>query len=519
MIKNMKLKRMVSCFLAAVIGASMLSGCGEKQKENADGTVTLKWMAAGQGMQQDSQKVWDKFNEKLKEYLPGVQVQFDPITFTDFAEKWQLSCAAGEEADIVWTGYAFSIPDQVNKGAYMELDDLLNEDAPELKAEIPDWAWKLGSYKGKVYVVPIMQQYAAKSALMAPKALTDKYMNKEKVVEANKTGLGTTQEGFDSIAEYLEVLKKDGKIGKGIYPSNIAACRHSTTDGAFWDSPVANVFVKKNEDGSFSVYNDCDMPGVKLTYKNMADWYTKGYIMSDILTVKDINSYVGKEDGIVLSTTQVLKGEQERKSKQYGIDIDLIETGNSNYKLLAGACKTGLAIPRTSKHPKEAMQLLQLLNTEKGKELYNMLVYGLEGEHYEKVGENRIKTFDYSGSSPKSTSKYGVDKWCVGNTYYAYETTDVPEGWNTYIKEVNEEAAGNVSPLMGFSFDITPVKVELAQIQAIKDQYETVLINGAKGADWEAYFNEYVEKLNTAGQDKLKKEVEKQLNEWTGETK
>lgn len=511
----MKLRKVISLLLAATIGVSMISGCAKNGGEGSE-NVTLKWIMAGQGMQQDSQKVWDLFNEKLQAYMPGVTVEFDPVTFADFAEKWQLACAAGEEADLVWTGYAFSIPDQVQKGAYMPMGELLDEYAPDLKAELPQWAWDLGSYNGEIYVMPIMQQFASSAALMAPKALTDKYMNRDRVVAANSVSdFGTTQEGYDAIEEYLANLKADGKIGRGIYPNYITQVRHSTTDGAIWDQPVTNTFCKMGDDGKFVVFNDCDMPGVKLAYKNMADWYEKGYIISDILTKDDMDSYVGKEDGVVLTTTQVLKGEQERKSEQYGMEIDLIPMqAETKYRILNGGCKTGIAIPQTSQHPKEAIQLLELLNTEKGKELLNLLIYGIEGEHYEVVGENRIKTFDYSGSSPKSNSKYGIDKWAVGNTYYSYETEDVPEGWNSYIKELNEEAAQNVSPIMGFSFDSDPVKVELAQIQAIKGQYEPVLKNGAKGADWESYFNEMVEKLDNAGQEKVRLEVEKQLDEW-----
>lgn len=511
----MKKKKIVCNILMAAIVVGVISGCDSKSEETNDEQVRLKWIMAGQGMQQDSQKVWNYFNEQLQEYMPGVAVDFEAVSFADYSEKWQLICAAGETADIAWTGYAFSIPDQVAKGAYMKLDDLLDQYAPDLKNEIPQWAWDLGTCNGNIYVLPIMQQYAAKSALMAPKELTDKYMNVEKIQATSKNGFFTSQENYDAVEEYLEALKADGKIGKGIYPNYLASSRHSTNDEYFWDSPVTNVFVYQKEDGTFDAVNDCDMENVKLCFKNMADWYQKGYIIQDILTDKNMDSYFGQPNGIVLTTSQVLEGEEERKTEQYGMPVKLIESGaEKQFKILSGSCKTGLAIPNTSEHPKEAIELLQLLNTPKGKDLLNILIYGIEGEHYEFIGENRIKTFDYSGSSPKSTSKYGVDKWAVGNTYYSYETTDNPEGWNEYIKEVNEEASSNVSPIMGFTFDQEPVKIELAQINAIKSQYEPVLIAGAKGADWEAYFNEYVKKLDTANQDKVRDEVIKQLNEW-----
>ena len=36
------------------------------------------------------------------------------------------------------------------------------------------------------------------------------------------------------------------------------------------------------------------------------------------------------------------------------------------------------------------MQLIGLMNTEKGKDLYNLLVFGIEGEHYTKVNDKEF---------------------------------------------------------------------------------------------------------------------------------
>ena len=65
----------------------------------------------------------------------------------------------------------------------------------------------------------------------------------------------------------------------------------------------------------------------------------------------------------------------------------------------ASASNTAISI--NSKHPERAMQLIGLMNTEKGKDLYNLLVFGIEGEHYTKVNDKEIQPIGYT-SQPTS---------------------------------------------------------------------------------------------------------------------
>ena len=94
----------VKRIIAATAAATMLlSGCGTQPvQDTGDEQVTLKWMLLGPGEQQDSQKVWDKFNEELAKYLPNTKVEFECVTSSDYAEKWKLASASNEDLDIVW---------------------------------------------------------------------------------------------------------------------------------------------------------------------------------------------------------------------------------------------------------------------------------------------------------------------------------------------------------------------------------------------------------------------------------
>lgn len=68
------------------------------------------------------------------------------------------------------------------------------------------------------------------------------------------------------------------------------------------------------------------------------------------------------------------------------------------------------------------------------------------------------------------------------------------------------------SPTMGFRFDNSAVTTELDQINAVIAEYFDTLRLGAKGADWEGYYNEFVEKMNAAGVEKVQNEIQTQFD-------
>ena len=77
-------------------------------------------------------------------------------------------------------------------------------------------------------------------------------------------------------------------------------------------------------------------------------------------------------------------------------------------KAVSGA-ETMTAFNVNSKHPEEAMKLLNLVYTDK--EIYNELLFGIEGEHYKKTGENSVEVID---STKYDFSAYG---WIFGNQF------------------------------------------------------------------------------------------------------
>ena len=153
----------------------------------------------------------------------------------------------------------------------------------------------------------------------------------------------------------------------------------------------------------------------------------------------------------------------------------------------ASASNTAISI--NSKHPERAMQLIGLMNTEKGKDLYNLLVFGIEGEHYTKVNDKEIQPIGYT-SQPTSESPYGQYRFAMGNTFNGYEIymqDKSPIYDNDFIKSVNDKAED--SKLRGFTLDTDPIKMELAQVTAVIGEYKKSLNSGARLILWDCTKN------------------------------
>ncbi len=162
---------------------------------------------------------------------------------------------------------------------------------------------------------------------------------------------------------------------------------------------------------------------------------------------------------------------------------------------------TMTAVSSTSKHPEEAMQLLNLMYTDEA--LFNMLMFGLEDVHYTKVADNRIEPIEGANYT------YGTMAWAYGNQLLAWYLPGQVDG----LWETTEEILNNaeVSLLRGFSFDLTPVQSEIAQIDAVRTEYS---YRDYVATDLAAFESEYTEKLKAAGIETLVAEFQRQVDEW-----
>lgn len=502
-------KVMVLGLAAALL--AVMGGCGKTQDDGSD-KVSLKWVYMGD-MQDDTQKVWDKFNERLAEYLPNTSVEFEAISGADYAEKWKLKLASREAVDIAWTGYVTTYSTEIANGAFMELDELLDEYGQELKAELPDWVWQKAEYDNKIYSVPNYQMMnSLRLGLILNKDQSDKYLSDEleqKIIDTTYSHEFTTAEDYDVIEEYLKILKDNNVLQKGVNPENIAWLGERKGYDQLLSETLP--FVIKKTDTGLKVLNVLEQDSMKVTYQKMHEWFEKGYIRKDIASTTD-EVTVGSDDDYVMN----MHGYYEMKNQDYeGKTLnEYYVPCEPDYFISCSQSNTSTVIPTTAEHPERAMQLINLMNIPKGAELLNLLSYGIENEHYKVIGDNMIDT---SLAVDGNVTKYSANCWVLGNTFNAYETNANPVGWNEYIKnEVNGKAI--ISPAMGFKPDLESIDTYIAQVTTVIDEYGKSLKQGSL-PDWETKYDEMIAKMKTAGSDKIIEELQNQIDEWASASK
>ncbi len=510
------MKRWTAFFMCMVL-VLMTVGCGGNQGEGAGADtsvpVELRWLIAGSNELEDEQLVFDEFNKRLAEYLPNTTVKFETIPFTDYGEKWKLLAASRENYDLVWSGWMLDYPAEVERGSYVELDGLLEQYGQDIKAELPQWLLDRNRIDGKLYSIPNYQMSGIINGIFVKKDVAEKYLDIEAVEKFVAKEKGYTVEDYKIFEDFLSKAKANGEMGKGVaysFYEEMMRCQIGNPGGEIeWMKGGSKCFVNFGDE-SRTVYDIClDLPEAEKYYEITNDWYNKGYMRKDILSVQDKKEDIGKANGNILWSGQCFEGAAEQFKEQYGFEV-LVFPERCAY-IDSSVSSTNTAIAATSKNPERAMMLLNLMNSKKGKDLYNLLVYGIEGVHYNKVSDTRIEWLGEEAPGSNTGNKYGYQTWVLGNTFNAYETQFDIEGWNDYIlNDVNANAEKSV--LMGFTLDTKPIQLELSQYASIMKEYEYLETGAA--ADYKKLLKERNDKLKAAGGEKIKDEIQKQINEW-----
>ena len=152
----------------------------------------------------------------------------------------------------------------------------------------------------------------------------------------------------------------------------------------------------------------------------------------------------------------------------------------------------------------------------------NLLNYGIEGVHYEKVPVSaeekeavKGKPYVYDTKVKLIEEKrkdYSVPYWIQGGLFNTYvQDTEPADKWSTY-KEFNDQAVN--APSFGFDFNSEPVSTEIAGFRNILDEFGPSLFTGS--VEPSEYLPELQKKLEATGLQKVIDEMQKQIDEWKG---
>lgn len=453
--------------------------------------VTLKWYVAGNGPQADTAAVLEEVNKYLTEKL-NCSLEIVETDFGNYDQKMQMVISSQEEFDLCFTAHwSNNFYTNVSRNAFLELDELVDTYAPELKELVPQGGWDACKVNGKLYGVPNMQIWAMTNTIGINKEVAAQY------------GLPAEDSAMtlDELENLLAAYKADHPETYPLALDNQGALAFSTFVMGYDELAGRHIpGVVMLDDETLTVVNQFELPQVKEFYERVYRWSQNGYIRPDASTVTDYKPDMKNGQHIAFFCGTYAPTAQSTYVNMYGCELFRGKLSDS-YLTTSGITATMTAISRTSKHPERAMEFLNLLNTDPY--LYNLITQGIAGKHYEELGDGYIKPIEGSGYAPNAD-------WMYGNQFLAYfkEGQD-PTDW-VVTQELNESATPSVA--MGFVFDSVPVQNEIASVTAVVNEYEAAFSTGVLNPD--EYMSEFLQKLEQAGADVIVAEVQRQLNEW-----
>ena len=465
--------------LTAISLAACGGGSGDKDDAAASDTTTLQMYQIGD-KPDNLDQLMEVANKCIEEKI-GVKVNINYIGWGDYEKKMNVIISSGENYDIA---FANNYVSNAQKGAFADLTELAPKYGKEAYDSLDEAYIKGNLVNGKLYAFPVNGNVFAQQVLTFNKPLLDKY--------------NLSIDGIETYADAEKVLQEFHK--KEPNTAAFAIGQGFKVQGDF-DYPLGNTLpfaVDLNGDKT-KIINQYDNENYIELLRTMHSWYDQGLIPSDAAT--------SNKDYPLEGNTWLMRGETQGPY-DYG---DTILTNAANQELVSKPItvplkSTGQAqmanfvVSNTSKNKEKSVEFLALLNSDP--ELLNGLVWGIEGEAWEKVGDDKVKLLD--GYQPKTH----MSAWNTGNNKILYTQDTITD--EMIAKRDQSIAEAETSPILGFSFNTDSVKTELSNISNVMNQYLDGLNTGT--VDPDETLPKLMDALDKAGYDKVMTEMQKQYD-------
>ncbi len=510
-------KRMVAFAMAATMVAGLMVGCGKQGASttsttgggsNADTKDTkevtkLVWYMSINPVAADTQKVIDKLNEYTRDKI-GVEIDYKVIANPDYKEKMPNLINAGEYFDICFTAnWTTNYLQFAGKDAFMDISDLLPQNAKETWDFIPQAVWNAVRVDGKIYGVPSYKEMGWQGGIVYNSDMAKAW--------------GIDMSSVKTLKDYTKVLetvaakaKEENKNVVGVSGLTNAwpmAAPYESLTG----TPTLPAAAAVPEFGNYK-----DMAGKKAFNQyasqeymdyctTVHEWNKAGYLGGDPV---NYDSDIANRDndfnnGALFSYfIQYAPGAAESMSASSGHGVGFAPLMNPLFETRS-AMGGLLAISSASKHADKALQFINLLNTDKY--VGTLIRHGIEGEHHSTVGDDQVdKTM---GGKLKDNGYDYTYGWQFGTPFNQKWDVSYPKNIAELFEAYNKSAV--VSPNNGFTFNGVPVETQVAAITNVIAEYAPSLETGS--VDPTEYIPKFLEALKANGSEALLEEVTKQL--------
>lgn len=483
-----------------VVGSTETTSASASETKEHLKEVTLKFFFRGDDRPAKADVLQELYNV-TKDRL-NAKFEFNFIPGADYQNKLIMMQAAGDNYDASFTADWNVYPTMVNKGAYLPLNDLLPKYAPTTYKEYQD-AGMINpiSVNGQIMALPWTIVKTSKPVFAYRKDIVKKYNISEADV--------STIEGIDKLL--MDVAKAN--IGLIPFDLNISG------GGARGD--IVALLMSKYEYidiGWHSMYMDINDPShtvmpleqtplFKEAVTLAKKWYDAGVISKDALTNKVGQLYVNGKAFSNKNTAQMLYEVIPFTDKV--AENAAVEIYPNNKAAKDSPLNNAMAINKYAANPERALMFFELVNTDQ--KVYDTLLYGIKDKTYT-VDSNGIIGFapgeDASKPLWQGWANYGFwrDKFQKPT---ALISTEALKNEKAYAMRPNII----VSPIAGLVPNSDNIKTEIAKRDQLLEEQGKLLLTGiVTDNEIDKAINDYIQKQNDAGLDKILKDVQAQVD-------
>ena len=357
------MKKILSLVLALCLALCMLSFVSAEEE-----VPTVKIITLGNGQPENYEAWITKLNEYVVEKI-GAKLEVECIGWGDWGSRRSVIINTNEAYDVIF-GDSGNLRQDVAVGAYLDITDLLAENAPGLVDLIPGGYWDACRVNGRIYGVPTYKD----------SSITQYFVWDVEVLK--ELGLEEEAANCHTIEDATPILQKikDAK-GEASFPV--------TKDGVSQIPFIFDAFGAGLR-GIGVRYNDKDTKVVKIfeeedimeQLKEVRGWYESGIINADAPNLAEGPTYKAcfLAQGWSLAAKTVWGPNMGKELVAYTFGPTIL----SNDSVLGSVNFVSV----NSKHPDKALAYLNLINTDS--KVRDAFYYGLEGENFTYTENGRV---------------------------------------------------------------------------------------------------------------------------------
>ncbi len=446
------------------------------------------------GAPADTQMVTDAVNEILREKY-NIEVEFQISDSGSYNQTITLALSSGQQVDIMSTLFA-NYSNMVNQGYLMDLeeDGLFQTYGQGIQGVIDQKYIDACRVGGVLYGITNTRDYAVGRGCISVGTEFLDAIGYEAPADAEEI-IPITEEELEDIFARLHAQFPDLEVYR---PADNDLVQQTLVDQIGGN----NFGVLLGNSDELKVVNLFETDEYMNFCKRVYNWNQLGYISKDA-AADTTNVIVLVKEGVLMAYgTGGKPGSKVQESAGADKDMTIFQT-REDYVSSSAVASYPWAIPISTANPEAAMVLMNELYT--NPELVDLIIYGIEGTHYEITEDGFLDA--NAGTSPDTFSTLNwlypnqfASTVIVGNTADLWERT----------AQFNEEA--RQSPASGFAFDSTNIATEQTAVTNVYDEYRKSLEFGF--VDPEVAIPEMLQKMNSAGLQKIIEEKQAQLDAW-----